>query len=138
MSLKAARILVYQSHLLEFFQFQILLLLIFVANMLWHVKQMVKLRFRIHSQYMSHGLECVMLTIQEDQIWIFLHHRHLQIKIISKAREFQILFKKKLKYLISFTFRITLTCVLMDVAYHTKHADAVVKLLQVVSLPAAI
>ena len=99
---------------------------------------MVRLKFRIYSQYMSHGLECVIVTIPEDQTWIFLHLRHLQIKIMSQAREFQIFFKKKFKYLITFIFRTTLTCVLMVVVHHTVHADAVVKLLQVVSLPAAI
>jgi hypothetical protein len=85
---------------------------------------------QIHSKYMSRRMECAMMTIQEDQTWIFPHQHLHQIKIMSLAREFQIVFKKKFKYLIIFTFQITLK---IWVAQHINNADVIVKLLQLVS-----
>ncbi len=80
---------------------------------------------------MSQRLDYVTMTILEDQAWIFLHRHLRQIKIMSLDKEFQIVFKKKFKYLIIFTFRTTL--IIHVAAQHIKHVDVVVNILRPVS-----
>ena len=98
---------------------------------------MVRHRFQIHSQFMSHGLECVTMIILEDVNGIFLHHHLHQIKIMLLDKESQIIFRKKFKYLIIFNIQIILIYVLMVVVHHTNNVDAIVNLLLLVSLVAA-
>ena len=90
----AAQPLGYKWRQQVLYLFQILEANLFAASMSWRAKLMDRHKHQIHSNYMLRINGTAMLTLRKDQKWIFLHHLHLQIKIISLDKD-QIAFKKK-------------------------------------------